>query len=301
MPLASVSCAGTRRWAIPGTPSPSSQCHLLPPGVQHAGGAPRQRLASLSGVVARSSRSEEAGEPTTASPRTRADWPLIVGTLTASGAVAGTLLDGIHSRTGLQIYRMFPVDVAGLHTSLAVPPLLAAFYVVLGGLFIAADALLPGEETQRARQNCSDWRFVAAAFGVLAADLQLSAALFAAGTPRNAESALSAALFAAGTPPATESAVLALAAAATWFAFDRTKQGVALGAVVALSAPAAELVLLRVVPLWDYPLADVALGEWGSFVSWVPWCYFFYSPALGGLARLLHQACRVPESASDHA
>ena len=40
---------------------------------------------------------------------------------------------------------------------------------------------------------------------------------------------------------------------------------------------------------WHYPQADLQFGDWGSFVSWVPWCYAFYTPALALLARHLWQ------------
>eukprot|EP00955_Chlamydomonas_euryale_P074968 362182-Chlamydomonas_euryale.AAC.8 len=135
-----------------------------------------------------------------------------------------------------QVYEALPFDAAGLHTSLAVPPLLAAFYVVLGCLFIAGDALaLPAGDaaTTAAVRRCADGRVVAAAYGVLALDLQLSAALYSGGTGFG-----------------YISAVLAAATAATWAAFDGTKQGAALAAFTALAAPASELVLLRLVPLW---------------------------------------------------
>jgi hypothetical protein len=79
---------------------------------------------------------------------------------------------------------MLPLDIGGLHTSLSVPPLLAAFYIVLGALFIGADSLTAGSEaTIKARERSKDPRVVAAAFGLLAADLQLSASLYASGTP----------------------------------------------------------------------------------------------------------------------
>ena len=184
-----------------------------------------------------------------------------------------------------QVYEMYAVRGAGLSTSLAVPPLLAVFYAVLGALVVAADRLLPGPGTDAAQvciprtfvaaafgclvvachpqqlftsdsaqARSRDPRFVAAAFGMLAADLQLSATLFS------------------GNVPFTQiSVALALASTATWSVFDGTKQGLALGAVCAVGAPLAELLLLHWVPLWSYPQADMDLGEWGSFVSWVPW------------------------------
>lgn len=60
--------------------------------------------------------------------------------MAVAGATAGTLLDGIHSKDALQIYDMFAVEAGALKTSLAVPPLLAAFYMVLGALAPLADA-----------------------------------------------------------------------------------------------------------------------------------------------------------------
>ena len=60
--------------------------------------------------------------------------------------------------------------------------------------------------------------------------------------------------------------ILAAVGAANWRAFDSTRQGLALAAVCALVAPAAELVIMRWLGLWHYPRPDVfgALG----FPSW---------------------------------
>jgi heat shock protein 5 len=49
----------------------------------------------------------------------------------------------------VQVYDVAPVALGGLSTSLAVPPLLAAFYAVLGALFIACDGLVGGPATER--------------------------------------------------------------------------------------------------------------------------------------------------------
>ena len=59
--------------------------------------------------------------------------------LALTGAGAGTLLDGIHSSVDVLVYDSLPVTIGGLHTSLWVPPLLGAFYFVLGGLVIFFD------------------------------------------------------------------------------------------------------------------------------------------------------------------
>ena len=154
----------------------------------------------------------------------------------------------------MQTYEMFDISVSGLKTSLAVPPLLGTFYVVLGFLHLSFDRLLPGPETTAIQTRCEDARFVSAAFGVLAANLQLSAWLF------SSEISYS-----------HISLALATCAVLNWYVFDRTKQGILLAVVCAIGAPASELVLLQLIPLWSYPKADMEFGSWGSFVSWVPW------------------------------
>jgi hypothetical protein len=43
------------------------------------------------------------------------------------------------------------------------------------------------------------------------------------------------------------------ASAASWFYFDGTRQGLFLAALCAIGAPASELLLLHMIPLWTYP------------------------------------------------
>ncbi|GIL83467.1 hypothetical protein Vretimale_11179 [Volvox reticuliferus] len=192
------------------------------------------------------------------------EWPAFLGTLANSGAITGTLLDGIHSRMGLQVYDTAPIVLGGLKTSLVVPPLLAAFYVVLGSLHPIMDNLNPSDETSTIRSRCNDVGFVALAFGALAALLQLSATLYDKGVPYW-----------------QIHLVLGAAALLNWRLFDGTRQGIFLALLCGFGAPAVEVLMLQVVPLWHYPRADLG----GVFVSWVFWCYFFYAPALGSLAR----------------
>ncbi|GAX82629.1 hypothetical protein CEUSTIGMA_g10055.t1 [Chlamydomonas eustigma] len=210
-------------------------------------------------------------------------WPAFLIRLFLSGAVSGTLLDGIHSRTGLQVYELLPFDVGGLHSSWCVPPLLGSFYVVLGSMFILADQQWPSSiGTSKILNQCQDGRFVAAGYGALAVNLQISAALFAAGVPFH-----------------LISLALACVSLGTWKIFDGTVQGAALSAFCAVGAPLSEILLLHYVPMWSYPLADLDLGAWGGFVSWVPWCYFFYTPVLGALSRNLWQALDAESSGSN--
>lgn len=174
------------------------------------------------------------------------------------------------------MYDLGPLNLGALKTSLLVPPLLGTFYVVLGLLTVAADNLSPGPATAAAQErasNASSVAFLALNFGVLAAALALSATLYES-----------------QQPTAVIHAALAVVTVANWALFDRTKQGVALAALCGLGAPAAEVVLMVVTHCWHYPRADVA----GMFVSWVPWCYAFYTPAVSNLARYLWATCRPP-------
>lgn len=175
---------------------------------------------------------------------------------------------------------MAPITMGGLHTSLLVPPLLGTLYVVLALLAVAADSLSPGPATAAAQQRASDSSsvaFLALNFGALAASLALSADLYNSQQP-------STVIF----------GVLAAVTALNWVVFDRTKQGLALAALCGLGAPAAEVVLMVLTHCWHYPRADVA----GVFVSWVPWCYAFYTPAVSNLARYLWATCRAPDEAA---
>lgn len=63
----------------------------------------------------------------------------VLTSLALTGATTGTLLDGIHTRVQLLTYDSMPIVVGGLHTSVWIPPLLATFYVALGGLVLFLD------------------------------------------------------------------------------------------------------------------------------------------------------------------
>lgn len=234
-------------------------------------------VASPAVAPSGSAQGATRGGQGTAAPQLQLDRWAFTSTLAVSGAGLGTLLDGIHSRVGLQQYDWLPLQLGGLATSAAVPPLLAMFYCVVGALVLAADAAVGGEQdpaTAQAAARSSDVTWVAISFGVLAAQLQLSAWAYASGAPLDQLTAL-----------------LAAVALASWWVLDGTKQGLALAVLVAVGAPAAELLLLHWLPLWHYPRADI-LG--GQFVSFVPCCYGGYTPALAALARFLRAVLSFP-------
>jgi hypothetical protein len=80
--------------------------------------------------------------------------------------LAGTFLDGIHSKVQLLVYDLLPVDVAQLHTSAFVPPLLASFYVVLGGLVLWSDHRMASDlSTRLAVRRSNSLLYLVASFG----------------------------------------------------------------------------------------------------------------------------------------
>ena len=190
--------------------------------------------------------------------------------LALSGATTGTLLDGIHSRVQVLVYDSAPLVVGGLHTSMWVPPLLAAFYFVMGGFVIFFDSSMASDPTTRGAVKGASLTKMVLSFGTLAAMLEFSAILYTS----DVESS-------------SICIVLALCAAINYLIFDSTKQGLALALLCAIGAPLLELVLMQSLHLWHYPLGDLHTNVAGGIDRWVPFCYFFYTPALSNLARYL--------------
>ncbi|KAI8473527.1 MAG: hypothetical protein J3K34DRAFT_466389 [Monoraphidium minutum] len=214
--------------------------------------------------------------PGAAAPLLPPGWPRVVLRLAACGATLGTLLDGIHSAVALQVYDLAPLRVptplGDLETSLLVPPLLATWYAAMGALFMAADgwaARSGGAAAAAAAPDAPSAGAVAAGYGLLAANLQLSAALYSNGAPYP-----------------QIAAALAATWCASWWLLDRTRRGAGLAVLCALGAPAAELLLMSWFGTWHYSRPDL----FGAFVSFVPCCYGGYVPLLGAFTRHLAAA-----------
>ena len=249
-----------------------------------SGGAPRARQTAARATRQQQQQQQQQQQGTQQAPPA---WPRVAARLALCGATLGTLLDGIHSRVALQVYDVAPLRVpllpggaadstaAVLETSLLVPPLLATWYAVMGGLVLAADAFWaerPDTQAARARAARGGAAGAAAAYGLLAANLQLSATLYSGGD----------------LPHPQIAAVLAATWAATWWLLDRTRQGALLSVVCAVGAPLAELALMAWGHTWRYPRGDLQLLNGGApFVSFVPCCYGGYVPVLALLTRHL--------------
>eukprot|EP01023_Acetabularia_acetabulum_P069264 TRINITY_DN9992_c0_g1_i1.p1 TRINITY_DN9992_c0_g1~~TRINITY_DN9992_c0_g1_i1.p1 ORF type:complete len:239 (-),score=11.80 TRINITY_DN9992_c0_g1_i1:369-1085(-) len=184
--------------------------------------------------------------------------------LFAFGFISGPLLDGIHSRVQLQIYKVWPINFWGLHTSGTVPILLGVFYAVLGFLTIAADQQSSDIPTINSHLK-NKWSYVFLNVGVLAALLELSAFLYQNNVNYS-----------------TISLILAICCGFNWYIFDRTRQGLILAIICGLGSPLSELILNYFLRLWIYEKPDF-LG----IVSWVVFCYFFYTPFVSNLGRSL--------------
>ena len=286
-------------------PSRLPSC-LLPITHHKAGGAPSRTTQQY---TATHRHAQAPSTPNPPSPPAAGRAGKFAAALFASGAFLGPLLDGIHGTVELNHYDRLAFSLGGLHTSAFIPPLLGAFYAVVGGLHIALDALAMSDKSaaqtvsqQRAASTGSSAKLQPADTQSFSWLLPLSDFLQAGGNPRQTREVqagrtsyaavalatgllaylllLSANLYANEVPYWQIHAALGAIAIANWWTCDGTRQGVLLGALCAIGAPLSEVVIMKVFGLWHYPRPDL-LG----LPSWVAWCYAFYTPALGNLAR----------------
>lgn len=82
------------------------------------------------------------------------------------------------------------------------------------------------------------------------------------------------------------SAILALAATANWAAFDGTRTGIILGALLAVGAPLSESVIVNVLGWWHYDRPDyLGVVLWAGTLQLWPLDYAHY----------YHYACFCPQ------
>lgn len=224
--------------------------HLLP--TQYTTRAPTRNYAQPKRITTSSSESSK-------------NLGSVLGSLALTGATTGTFLDGIHSKVGVIHYDIMPVSLSGLQTSVLVPPLLSAFYLTLGAITLYADSKMKNDPVTMASLENACLSRTAASFAALAFMLELSSFLYSNGTASN-----------------VICLVLAGFAFLNYLIFDSSKQGLALAVLCALGAPAIEVVLMQSLHVWHYQDADFF-----GMPRWVPFCYFFYPPAVIQFTRYL--------------
>ena len=164
----------------------------------------------------------------------------------AFGSTAGPLVDAIHNQA-LLTYKVLPVSIGPVHTSILIPPLLAVAYLMLGSILpklskaIVGPRTLSGNvsaDTRDAESTSRRGRTAGLAVASTVAIIKASELLLLSSVPSE-----------------ISFAILLTACICQWLALDGAWSSLALALVAAIGGPLAELPLMAL-GCWSYDAPD---------------------------------------------
>lgn len=198
------------------------------------------------------------------------DIPKLLGTCLIASVTFGFAFQVTHNNGLLPVYDVLPFSVGPFLQSWLVPLVLAPIWVLYGYLYPLLDSYFDDEAVGFASNLASNPRFLVLLWASLTAMFVLSDVLYFKQVDHW-----------------QISAILALAAGANWAAFDGTRTGLILGALLAVGAPVSETFLVNVLGWWHYDRPDFF-----GVPHWAGWCYAAYAFGVGNFARYAVQQQR---------
>ncbi|KAK9803687.1 hypothetical protein WJX72_012204 [[Myrmecia] bisecta] len=188
----------------------------------------------------------------------------VLGKALLTGVTFGTAFQVTHNNGLLPVYDVLPFKVGPFLESGLVPGMLAPIWVLYAYLQPLLDEYFADEAVDRASGRASSLAYNALNWGVLAAMFLLSDYLYLAGFPHW-----------------QCTVILGAVGAAVYKAFDDTRGGLILAALLAVGAPATEILIVHL-GLWHYDRPDFF-----GVCHWTAWCYAAYAVGVGNFGRYL--------------